>query len=174
MANVDRPSGLKCVGRSVAGGMPDLVSYKKDAAGAAAIFVGDVVNREADSFIAPGGTPGTTNYLGVALNWGAALMLTEHMVVNDPFALFSAQGDDGTALDEADSGLNCNFVFGAGGSSAPTISGHELDASSKATTATLDAKLHTKLASPDNEYGEFCEFIVTINRHALMPGIAGV
>jgi hypothetical protein len=136
--------------------------FDKDAA-ATVIYEGDVVSQEADSNIAPGGTPGTTNYKGVSLNWGAAGILTKHLVITDPAATFLARASTGTLV-IADRGSYSNFAFGAGNTFAPRISGHSLAAASKATTTTLDAFLIQFWKDTRNEEGANAVFEIKINR----------
>jgi hypothetical protein len=143
---------------------------------ATAIFMNDVVNREADGNLAPGGTPNTTTFQGVALNHGAALTLTKHLVIDSPDALYEAQdnGDvDGFA--EADMGLMCDLEFNAG-SAISGISGHEIDESAAAdSTADLDVKLLHLLDTPDNVAGGVHTRVeIVFNQHRLNPGVAGV
>lgn len=174
MANRDNPHGLAPLMRTLSGGVPSVREYTKDADGATAIFQNDVVARDDDSFINPGGTPGTTTPQGVALNYGAGSAITKHLVMDSPDALFEAQdNDDSDGFAEADMGLNCNLVFGAG-STASLISGHELDESEIATTNTYDVHLLRKLDVPDNAYGEHVRVEVVFNKHRLNPGVAGV
>jgi hypothetical protein len=175
MANRDNPHGLSPLMRNLAGGYPSVSQYVKDASGGTAIFINDVVNREADGNIAPGGTPGTTTFQGVALNYGALSTLTDHLVIDDPSALFEAQDNDDTdGLAEADMGLSGNLEFNAG-SALSQISGHEIDESTCAdTTATLDVHLLRKLDTPDNAYGANARIEIIFNKHRLNPGVAGV
>jgi hypothetical protein len=175
MANRDNPHGLAPLGRTLSGGPCSVNQYKKDADGATAIFVGDVVARDDDSFINPGGTPGTTTYQGVALNHGAGSTITQHLVVDSPDALFEAQDDGDTdGFAEADMGLLCNLVFGAG-SAYSEISGHELDEATINTTNTLDVKLLRLHPVVGNEYGAVHSRIqIVFNKHRLNPGLAGV
>lgn len=171
MSNVDDPHGLRPLA-TIHGGPWAVQKFTKDSAQATAVFIGDLVGREADSFIAPGGTPGTTTYDGVALDYGAALTATDHLVVVDPYAIFEVQ-DDGDGLVVADEGQNCNFVFNAG--SATTLrSGHELDGSTHATDLALDAKLLRLLPNSKNEAGANARFEVLINKHRRTLGIAGI
>lgn len=174
MANRDNPHGLAPLMRTLSGGCPHVAEYKKDADGSTAIFMNDVVARDDDSFINPGGTPGTTTYQGVALNHGAGSTITYHLVMDSPDALFDAQDDaDTDGFAEADMGLNCNLVFGAG-STTTLISAHELDEATVNTTNTLDVHLLRKLDAPDNAYGSHVRVEILFNKHRLLPGIAGV
>lgn len=171
MANKDWPHGLWPL-YSLMGGPYGVMKLTKDSGGATAIFRGDVVAREADSFIAPGGTPGTTTYDGVSLDGGAALTQTDHLVVVDPYCIFEAQ-DNGDGLVVADEGQNVNFEFNAGNALAGN-SGHELDGSTHNTTNTLDAKLIRLLPAQDNAPGANARFEVLINKHRRTLGVAGI
>jgi len=173
MANIDNPHGLRPLMRTLRGGCPVVRQYTKDANEGTAIFIHDVVQREADGNIAAGGTPGTTRYLGVSLNYGAASKQTDHLVIVSPDAIFEAQDNaDTDGFAAADMGLNCNLEFNAGDATR-LISGHELDESSANTTETLDVKLLDKLDVPDNDFGANCRVQVIFNKHLLNVG-AGV
>jgi len=174
MANRDNPHGLAPLMRTLSGGCPSVREYTKDASEATALFINDVVSREDDGNLADGGTPGTTTYQGVNLVYGAPATLTKHLVMDSPDALFEAQDNDDTdGFAEADMGLNCNLIFGAG-SAVTLISGHELDESEIATTNSYDVHLLRKLDVPDNAYGEHVRVEVVFNKHRLNPGMAGV
>jgi hypothetical protein len=161
--------------RTLRGGMPSVREYSKDADAGTAIFINDVVNREADQYIVAGGTPNTTTFQGVSLNYGAASTATTHLVMDTPDAIYEAQDNDDTdGLVLADMGLMCDLEFNAG-SATTFISGHELDESSAADTTTdLDVKLLRILDTPDNVAGEHCRVEVMFNQHRLNPGVAGV
>lgn len=175
MANVDNPHGLQPRGRTLSGGCPAVESYTKDANEAAAIFVFDAVHMQNDANIAAAGaSPGTTLYLGVALNHGAAASLTNHLVVVSPDALFEAQDNNDTdGVAAADIGLNGNIELNAG-SATTKLSGHELDESTYNTTATLDVKLLRLLAVPDNAFGAFARIEIVFNKHMYATGVAGI
>lgn len=175
MANVDNPHGLRPLMRTLSGGCPTIQWMQKDASEAAAIFQWDAVNREADGNIeANSATPGTTLYSGVSLNHGAAATLTDHAVVVSPDAVFEAQDNSDTdGFAAADLGLNVNIELNAG-SATTKISGHELDESTVATTATLDLKLLALLNTPDNAHGAFSRIEVVFNKHRMNPAVAGV
>lgn len=175
MANRDNPHGLAPLGRTLRGGVPSVRQYSKDASEGTAIFINDVVNREADQYIVAGGTPNTTTFQGVSLDYGAGSTLTTHLVVDSPDALYEAQDNHDTdGLAEADMGLMCDLEFNAG-SATTFISGHEIDESAAADTTTdLDVKLLRKLDCPDNDYGAHCRVEIVFNQHRLNPGVAGV
>lgn len=171
MANMDWAHGLWPL-TTQHGGPYHTRQMIKDAAENAIIYPGDVISREDDGKITPGGTPGTTLYDGVSLDYGAALTLTNHLVVVDPLCVFEAQ-DDGDGLDEIDEGLNCNLVFNAG-NSVTGRSGHEIDGSTKATSNALDLHLEGLLSVQNNNYGANARFEVLINKHRRAHGVAGV
>lgn len=174
MANRDNPHGLRPCARTIEGGEPLIEYFSKDASEATAFFIWDVVNRETDGYLADGGTPGTTTYTGVNLNYGAGATVTEHAVIVSPGAVYVAQDNadtDGFAL--ADMGLNCNLEFNAG-STTTLISGHELDESTVQTTAALDVKLHKLWDVPDNAFGANADIVVTINASRFNAVVAGV
>src|SRR5690242_14848699 len=101
--------------RTTAGGQPQCEDWTKAAAYGAAIFKWDPVTLLAGVLNGPasGITAGTTRYLGVALNYAAASVLSHHQVITDPGALFEAQGDgsaSGDAEIDADAmGYNANL-----------------------------------------------------------------
>jgi hypothetical protein len=176
MPNVDFPSGLKSLGVCLSGlHPPRVMRMTKDASEATAIFAGDAVNQEADGNIeAASATPGTTLYSGVSLTYGAAATLTYHDVVVSVDALFHIQDNNDTdGFAEADRGLNCNLELNAG-NAITGQSGHELDESTAAVTATLDVKLHNLLGVPTNSYGANGRWVVSFNKHRNAPGVAGV
>lgn len=171
MANVDHPSGLQPVMRTLSGGSIQLFHHQKDADETTPIRPFDIVRLEADANINPGGTPGTTRFLGVALNYGAGSAVTRHAVIEQPDAIFVAQ-DDGSnsGITAADIGLNANVLLTAG---SARLSGHEINASTKAVTGTLDLKLLRRHATAENEFGPFCRVEVIINKHIRREG-AGI
>jgi hypothetical protein len=173
MANLDAPHGLIPLRRR--GGGPIVSNeYLKDASEGTAIFIGDVVTREADENIKAGGTPGTTVWLGVSKNHGAASSATYHQVVDDPDVVFEAQDDgDSATWAAADNGLNANFIFGTGNAST-LISAHEIDTNTKATDVALDAKVLRKIGAPNNAYGANVRLEVIFNKHLQLANVAGV
>ena len=174
MANTDRPHGLRPLMTTLGGGPPVIKEYSKDASENTAIFIWDIVNMEADGNIeANSATPGTTRFLGVSLNHGAASTLTKHLVVISPDAIFEAQDNNDTdGIAAADIGLNANVELNAG-STTTLVSGHEIDESTADTTNTLDLKLLALHEVPDNAFGSFARIEVVINKHMLREG-AGV
>lgn len=174
MPNVDNPHGLGPLGRTMAGGLPTIESFIKAASYGTALFIGDAVARAADGSIDKAITPGTTNYSGVNLNYGAASTLTDHLVITSPDALFECQDNNDTdGFVAADMGLNCNLELNAG-NALTQLSGHELDESTANTTNTLDVKLLRLFGSPDNAYGAYGRYEIVFNKHRMGLAIAGV
>jgi hypothetical protein len=174
MPNIDRPHGFQSIGRTLSGGEPLVDEFDKAAGVGTAIFVNDLAFAVNDGTITPAGTPGTTPIVGVALNYGAASTATKHTLIISPDVLLEAQSDnDATGLVASSRNLNANAILGAGDATT-LISGHEIDTSTAATTATLDLRLRKLLAEVGNEYGEFARFVCTINRHIDADQIAGI
>jgi hypothetical protein len=174
LPNVDFPHGFQPVGRTQAGGSIEIEYFNKVVGHGTAVFPGDLVAQVADGSIQPGGTPGTTVYTGVALNYGAASTATRHVVAAQPDAIFEAQDDDGTTgIVAADMGANANAIFGAG-DTVRRISGHEIDQDTAGTTATLDLKLLRLHKAIENDFGPHARIEVLINRHRRAYGSAGV
>lgn len=171
MANVDGPFGFQPIGISLAGGIIAARIYKKAVGYGTAIFPGDIVARANDGTIDRELTPGTTTLQGVALDYGAASALTEHLVIDNPLTVLCAQADG--SLVEADMGLNANFVEGTG-SVALLRSQDEINSATEATDNALDLHLIEKLKAIDNAYGANVKLLCTINKHRLHPGVAGV
>lgn len=174
MANADNPHGFAPLLVNLGGGRSVIQEFTKDVDETTAIFRNDLVNREADGNIAPGGTPGTTTYTGVALNHGAASTVTQHSVVISPDALFEGQDNNDTdGIAAADLGLNANAEFN-GGDANTLLSGHEIDESTVNTSAARDLKMLNLYNVPDNAHGANARIEVVINNHRLAPGVAGV
>ena len=174
MANRDNPHGLRPLGRTLGGGCPFLVQFSKAVGYGTAIFRHDAVARAADGSIDKAITPGTTLYSGVALDYGAANTATDHLVIIDPTALYEAQDNDDTdGIAAADLGLNANLELNAGNATTKQ-SGHEIDESTVATTATLDVKLLALYNSADNEHGAWARIEIMFNKHRMNPAVAGV
>lgn len=173
MANSNNPHGLRPL-YVPSGGPIQTNVYSKAATLDTAIFRGDAVARVADGSISAKTTditPGTTNYSGVSLNYGAASAATDHTVVDDPTVVFEAQADG--ALAEADMGLNANLVLTAGNTSTK-ISKHQVNSATEAVDATLDVHLARKLNVPDNDYGAYVRLEITFNKHRMAPATVGV
>jgi hypothetical protein len=171
MANVNSPCGLVPIGRSITGGPMQGILRRKAAGYGTRIRQNDVVNRVADGSIERSITPGTTVLSGVSLNHGAASTATEHIIIEDPFQLYKAQGGGATGLAAADAGLNANLTLGT---TAVFVSDDLVNDATEATTASFDVKIHDLLADPDNTWGQWVKIVVQINSHRLQTGVAGV
>lgn len=173
MANVDHPHGFSPLLKTLGGGPAVIMTFGKDVL-QTAIFRNDIVEREADGNLAAGGTPGTTRYMGVSLNYGATLTVTTHAVVVSPNALYEAQDNNDTdGFAAVDLGQNCDAEFNAG-STTTELSGHEIDESKIANTASLDLKLIALFDVPGNAHGANSRIEVVINKHRFGTEVAGV
>lgn len=176
MANVDNPYGLKPTMRSLVGGPEEAVLYTKPATYAKAIRRWDAVTLLSGGVlgVAADITPGTTKYLGVNLNYAAASVASNHLIVINPFALFDAQDSaDATGIVAANQGNNINLLLTDGPpTGAPTEqSANELDSSTLATTITLDMHLIKLVSSPDNAVGVYSRWEVMFNKHFFHGGV---
>lgn len=181
MANRDNPHGLVAVGTEY-GGPWRVREFKKLAAYGTAVFINDAVNQAAGSatgdplpVIEASATPGTTRYSGISLSHSAALTAAKHLVIVSRDVIFEVQDNNDTdGVGEADLGLNSNLELNAG-SATTLISGHELDESSLATTATLDIKVLDLYRDPENAFGSgFVRVLCKFNKHRNSEGVAGV
>ncbi len=104
----------------------------------------------------------------------AASTLREVYIADVPDLIFEIQEvSGGTALTADDAGLNANFVVAA----ASTVTGFsnvELNNATEATTNTLDLHIMGPVNRVDNEIGENCKWLVTINRHQFRNQVAGI
>lgn len=173
MPNLNNPHGLMPLGIQIGGGPSMIEEFAKAVGYATALFRFDAVNRVADGSIEASATPGTTLYTGVVLDRGAASLATIHHVIVSPGAIFESQCS-GAGLVAADMGLNANLILSGGGNAVTGQSGHQLDTSTLAATATLDMHLLQLFNVADNAYGAFARIEVIFNKHRMAPGVAGV
>jgi hypothetical protein len=192
MANVSRPSGLRAA-RHITGGSyrGQIETFVIPASDATAVYVGDVV-KLAGSADANGVatvtrvTANTDLPLGVVVGfevdytnlntpsqYRAASTLRKVFVNVDPGTLYEIQATGTTVV--ADVGLNAGLTFTAG-SSSTGVSGMELDATTKATTATLPLKIVGWVQRPDVDIadGTSMKVLVTLNTANLAGGTAGL
>jgi len=187
MANPNTPIGLKAVrdagsGKETGG----LNLYYHPASDATALYIGDPVvkNGSADAAGVPGCVravaagpitgvvegfvpDGVTDKAG----FGAASTAFYVLVRDDPSELFEIQENTGIAA--ADIGLNANMTIGSG-SSYTRRSGVTLDATTKATTATLALKMIGLSPKPKNDFGAYNKVLVRINNHTESAASAGI
>jgi hypothetical protein len=200
MANVNRPSGLTPV-RYIGGGAWDgkLSMYYIDSANGSAFAKGDPValsgtgdtNGIAGIVLA---TAGATNpVLGVVMGmagtkYGASagdpaslgtlvVPATKTksyyvLVCDDPDVLYEVQeGTDGAALAATSIGLNFDLKSGTNNG---FVSGWVMDNDTGAVGATLQLKSWGLAQRPDNAFGTYAKWLVTINLHPRRAGVAGV
>lgn len=193
MPNVARVNGFRphryLSGASYNGAV---TRYYVDAADATAMFVGDLVKISGTGLVATGGlraviraaagdaTCGVVvGFIPDYANLNAApyrLASTQRIVfvADDPNLLFEAQEDGVTTpLAMASTGLNVNFVAGAGNTTTGQ-SGMQIDSDTAATTATLPLKIMEPVQRADNELitaGQAnTRWVVKINNHQLGAG----
>lgn len=192
MANVDSPFGLKPVAHRNGAPYNGSFRYYSIAAGdGTATFIGDLVTLAGTSQTIGGriysdvvqsatGNVFTGVVVGVvpvtqdSLRHRAASTQRILMVADDPDLVFEIQEvSGGTALTANDAGLNANIVVAAG-SATTALSGIELNNGTEATTNTLDVHIIGPVNRADNEIGEHCKWLVTINRHQHANQVAGI
>ena len=191
MANTNSPFGFKPVIRS--GGSPySVTEYGKLATDAQAIFMFDLVGKaavevalpEASGYNVPGilgaytnggnATPGTSNWVGSALNYGAASTLTTHMVTDQLDVIYLAQCKTGTTISTTSHvGKNANISLTTAGSTTTKQSGLAVDGATIAATATLDLFITRVSMIAPNAEGDSAILEVLINKHFYNPATAG-
>lgn len=173
------------------GGAPfSVTEYAKPAADGDAIFQGDMLIKVTGAVAMPerpdlnlptvqsayeSGTPGTSYWQGVAANYGAASVLSVHMVYDEIDVIFAVQGKTGTTYSTASHvGKNANISTSTAGSTSTKQSGMALDGGTLATTNTLDLRtLRISTIAPNIE-GANAIFEVLINKHEFGQDVAGV
>ena len=199
MANSNRPSGLSPVrylngapwtggGRvfcipdsddtnAYAIGDPMTIAGGADANGVATVVLATAGGVMTGVIVGMGGAKYGAGYYDPA-NLNTIIILATKsrdyyvLVVDDPMVIFKVQEiGTGTPLAAADVGLNANLVAGANNG---FVSGWLLTNTTEATTATLDVKLLGLSQEPDNAFGAFAKWLVTINNHSYRAGVTGV
>ena len=182
MANVDGPRGF--MPWTQPGGNVSCELLTIDVGNASAMFIGDLMVKEADGSIAAA-TAGAGNYVD-----GAILALYDTNMVpvsslatttvgfalcaTDPEQRFIAQ-DDGTVtqLALADRGTNVDMINTHGGSTFNYRSGMEIDSSTTAAGATGQLRLLQLAPVQGNAIGANAKWIVKINYHHAVQGTVG-
>ena len=187
MANANTPFGLKAVrdanSSNETGGLETFYHPSSDGT---ALYIGDPVvkNGSADAAgisgcvraattgaitgVVEGFVPdGVTDVAG----FGAASTAYYVLVNTDPHQMYEIQ--EAAGMTAADVGLNANLASGSGGAYIKR-SGFQLDAATKATTATLQLKIRGLVPVPNNDFGAYNKLLVTINNHSEAPASAGL
>lgn len=188
MANVNAPFGFRPLIR--AGGAPYTVTtYAKPASDANAIFMFDIVKKVTGAVPMPEnatynlptvqtgyqGTPGTTLWQGVSLNYGAASLVSVHGVIDQPDVIFLVQTKTGTVIATSSHiGKNANISTTTAGSTTTRQSGLAVDGATIATTSSLDLRISKVATISPNAEGDSAILEVTINKHELGLQTAGV
>lgn len=166
--------------------------YSIPASNATATFLGDLVTMQTTSSIVngvvmqdviqsatgdvfQGVVVGFLPDTSTSLPYRAASTLRVAMVADNPDILFECDDiSTGTPFTNADVGLNCNIVVGAG-STVTGYSAMELDNTTEATTNTLDVKIVGFTNRADNDPASASgKYLVRINRHRFVNQVAGV
>jgi hypothetical protein len=177
VSNIDNPNGLQPLMRALNGGDIETERYQKVGTLARAIRKHDPVTLLATGYLDVGAgiTPGTTLYLGVALNYAAASVLSDHDVIINPLAFYEAQDDDDTVgLVFADRGQNANLLLTDGGTPTLQDSAVEIDQSTHDVTNSLDVHLVKLVDRIDNAYGPWSRWEIVFNKHFYAGVTAGI
>lgn len=166
----------------------DIVSGSNDANGLPAVQLassGSPVVGSVVGIVSGGGGPGVSNYT-VAVTRDLAIYHPAStaqyiLVADDPTLLFQIQDDASTqaVAPKLWAGKNANLVSGSG-STVTGYSGWQLQASSVATTNTLDLRIMRPLDTPDNAIGATAntsmnaKWLVMLNNRRFWNQIAGV
>lgn len=171
MPNTNTPQGLVPILRGAGGNFAEANLRSKAATLNARIRIYDAVAPVSDGTISRTITPGTTNLLGVAIDGGAPLTLTQHHVIEEPDATYAAMVSGATGGLAADVFANANLLLG---STSTFISDDQIDQTTIAATATLDLKLIKRFPEADTTFGQFSVFEVQINKTIRDQATAGV
>lgn len=189
MANPNNPFGFRPIIRM--GGSPfSVTEYAKPSTDANAIFMFDILKKVTGGVALPEspqgyllptvqtgyqGTPGTTLWQGVSLNYGAASTATVHSVCDEPDVIFIGQCKTGTTVATASHiGKNANISTTTAGSTTTKQSGLAVDGATIATTSTLDLRILRVAMIVPNAEGDSAILEVLINKHELGLQTAGV
>lgn len=169
MANLDYPNGF-----TIIKGWERCNEYDLAAANSQ-IGEGDLIERHTDGYVRPA-VVGSLTMIGVAAESKAANSGGKLKVYDDPNAVFVAQADDANIAAQTDLRLNYDIVP----STPHAVTGRstmEIDASTKAATATLPIKilrLASILTKEGNALGANVKVECIINNHLLKStGVVG-
>lgn len=117
--------------------------------------------------------PSDSNYSYIPANpiaYGSAGLITV-AVADDPNQLFIIEEDTGgTALTAVDGGAGGSITLTATtGNTVSGICNAVLDRSIVGTGSNHQLRIIKKLDKPDNDYGDYCKWIVSIALHRYMP-----
>lgn len=171
MPNTNTPQGLVPILRGAGGNMADTMLRTKAASLNARIRIYDVVAPATDGTITRTITPGTTNLLGVAIDGGAPLTLTQHHVIEEADAVYAAMVSGATGGLAADVFANANILLG---STSQFISDDVIDQTTIGAGAGLDLKLLRRHPEVDTTFGQWAVFEVQINKTIRDSATAGV
>lgn len=162
MANKDQPKGFQPWG-----GLKEvrpMQAQTYNVSTAPAIFVYDLVARADDGYIDTAAAQ-SVYIVGSALTprTTADSAAKPILVASDPFQMFIAQADGSDLSSITYVGNNCDHLATTGNTST-FLSKHEIDSSENAAGA-AGVQIEALDDRPDNDWGEFCDCIVTIYEH---------
>ena len=160
MPNTDAPHGFDA--HAPFYGMEE---FETDAAEGTDIFIGDVVDGEADGYISPAAA-GSDVIVGIANSYLSNSAAGKVRVHFDPHQSYSVQCVSGTTPAVTDYFANANHIAGAG-STTTKKSAHELDISSLSTSDLGFMILGAFPQVGNNATQEHAEYRVRLNEHAL-------
>ena len=187
--NPNNPFGFRPVIR--AGGSPfSTTEYGKAAADANTIYMFDLVCRatgtapalpERPDRLLPvvqtayAGTPGTSLWLGSAMNYGAPSSASVHMVTDEVDVIYIAQLKTGTVFSTTSHAMkNANISLTTPGNALTKQSGLAVDGATIGTTGTQDLKIERVAMIGNNQEGNCAILEVTINKHYFAQGSVAV
>lgn len=190
MANPNNPFGFRPISRF--GGAPfSCTEYGKPATDTHTLFAFDIVQKVTGAVAIPespigynvptcqtgyNGTPGTTLWLGAALNYGLLSTLTVHMVTDEQDVIYMAMCDATNPMTTASyigKNANINIAYNTGSLSTKQ-SGMTVNTTGIATTATLDLRLTRVSMITPNLEGTNAIVECLINKHQFAQGSVGV
>jgi hypothetical protein len=192
MANPDSPRGLTPVRYLSGAPYSGAVNiYSVPASDSTAIYIGSLVrpagSADADGVMTVTGNVATGNpVIGVVTGFAPitadspvfrpASTLRYVFVADDPNLLFEIQEDsDGGALAATAVGNTADIIGFTGGSATTGFSAIEIDSSTATASGdgTQDVVIWGLAKRPDNEIGNFARWLVRLNNHFLVDGVAG-
>ncbi len=171
MANKDFARGLWPIGHLCGG---EVRTHKYILTTGATAYHGDILKAVNAGTVEPSAADDGGIVVGVAAHYAADAASAGGVVIevyDDPYIVFGAQADSGTAVAATEVFETANHVAGSGNATTK-LSGHELDSSDIATGAQL--KIIGKLGDVDNAWGEHVDLMVIFNEHLYKAAVAGV
>jgi hypothetical protein len=172
MPNLDAANGFQAVGHYTGG---EIRTERRKVTASAEIFGGDVLKAVAGGTVEEAAADIGLAAIGVASNYVLAAASGDYWcdVWEDPYIIYSAQTDTGTASTAADIFVTANHVAGTG-STTTKMSGHELDSSQMAASGGAQFKVLGLDPTPGNAWGEHSRVLVMFNEHWAKAAVVGI